>query len=115
MLIVLVFITRDVLFIQWCKLTRLRSPVVKGVLFLGLYYVSVAVLFAVLDVTSHRAATGLSNALTPAAAFTYTSALLPVSVAVGIVIQVMAIAFLISAIRGRVQKIELLPAAASGD
>jgi hypothetical protein len=115
MLIVLVFITRDVLFIQWCKLTRLRSPVVKGVLFLGLYYVSVAVLFAVLDVTSHRAATGLSNALTPAAAFTYTSALLPVSVAVGIVIQVMAIAFLISAIRGRVLKIDLVPAAASGD
>jgi hypothetical protein len=33
----------------------------------------------------------------------------------GIVIQVMAIAFLISAIRGRVQKIELVPAAASGD
>jgi hypothetical protein len=115
MLIVLVFITRDVLFIQWCKLTRLRSPVVKGVLFLGLYYVGVAVLYSVMDVTSHSAATGLANALTPAGAFTYNSALVPASVVVGIVVQVMATAFLISAIRGRVQKIELLPAVAVGD
>ena len=115
MLIVLVFITRDVLFIQWCKLTRLRSPLVKGVLFLGLYYAGTAVLYSVMDVTSHAAATGLAHMLTPAAAFTYNSALVPASVVVGIVIQVMAIAFLISAIRGRVQRIELLPAAASGD
>lgn len=114
MLIVLVFITRDVLFIQWCKLTRLRSPVVKGVLFLGLYYVGVAVLYSVMDVSSHSAATGLANVLTPTAAFTYNSAMVPASVVVGIVFQVMATAFLISAIRGRVQKIELLPAVASG-
>ena len=115
MLIVLVFITRDVLFIQWCKLTRLRSPLVKGVLFLGLYYAGAAVLYSVMDVTSHAAATGLAHILTPAAAFTYNSALVPGSVLVGIVIQVMAIAFLISAIRGRVQRIELVPAAAAGD
>jgi hypothetical protein len=113
MLIVLVFITRDVLFIQWCKLTRLRSPLVKGVLFLGLYYAGAAVLYTVMDVSSHSAATGLANVLTPAGAFT--SALAPASVLVGIVIQVMAIAFLISAIRGRVQKVELVPVAASGD
>jgi hypothetical protein len=115
MLIVLVFITRDVLFIQWCKLTRLRSPVVKGVLFLSLYYASVAVLFTVLDISSHRAATGMANALTPSGAFNYTNALVPVSVIAGIVIQVMAIAFLISAIRGRVQQIEFVPVHASGD
>ena len=115
MLIVLVFITRDVLFIQWCKLTRLRSPLVKGVLFLGLYYSGAAVLYSVMDVTSHAAATGLANALTPIAAFTYNRALVPASVVAGIVIQVMATAFLISAIRGRVQKIELVPAVASGD
>jgi ABC-2 family transporter protein len=116
LLIVLVFMTRDVLFIQWCKLTRLRSPLLKGVLFLCLYYASVAVLFAVMDVTSHRAALGLANALTPAAAFTYsTSTLIPVSAMLGIVIQVMAIAFLISAIRGRVQQTDLVAAAAAGD
>lgn len=37
-LVVLVFITRDITFIQWCRLTRMRAPVLKGVLFLGLYY-----------------------------------------------------------------------------
>ena len=112
LLIVLVFMTRDVLFIQWCKLTRLRSPLLKGVLFLCLYYASVAVLFTVMDVTSHRAANGLANALTPVAAFTYGSTLIPVSAIVGIVIQLMVIAFLISAIRGRVEQTDLVPAAA---
>ena len=115
MLIVLVFIIRDVLFIQWCKLTRLRSPLVKGVLFLSLYYVGAAVLYSVMDVTSHSAATGLAHVLSPIAAFTYNSALVPASAVAGIVVQLMATAFLISAIRGRVQRTELLPAVASGD
>jgi hypothetical protein len=115
MLIVLVFITRDVLFIQWCKLTRLRSPLFKGVLFLGLYYASAAVLYSVMGVTSAGVAIDLAHVLTPVAAFTYGSALVPVSVVIGILIQVMAIAFLISAIRGRVEKIELVAVAASGD
>jgi len=115
MLIVLVFIIRDVLFIQWCKLTRLRSPLVKGVLFLGLYYAGVAVLYTVLDVTSHTAATDLAHVLTPVAAFTYNSALIPVSAVVGIVIQAMATAFMVSAIRGRVEQTELLAVAATSD
>jgi hypothetical protein len=115
LLIVLIFVARDVLFIQWCKLTRLRSPLVKGVLFLCLYYAGAAVLYTVLDVTSHRAATGLANALTPVAAFTYKSALIPASAALGIVIQVMTIAFLISAVRGRVEQTDMVPAVAAGD
>jgi hypothetical protein len=115
LIIVLVFITRDVLFMQWCKLTRLRSPLVKGVLFLGLYYAAVAVLFTVIDVTSHGAALALANALTPVAAFNYSSSLLAPSALAGIVIQLFAIAFLISAIRGRVQQTELVPATAAGD
>jgi hypothetical protein len=57
----------------------------------------------------------LADALTLIASFVYNSALVSIGAMVGIVIQVMAIAFLISAIRGRVQKIDLLPAAASGD
>ena len=31
LLVVLVFVTRDVLFLQWCMLTRLRQPVVKRI------------------------------------------------------------------------------------
>ncbi len=37
----LVFTTRDVLFLQWCLLTRMKHPVMKGVLFLVLYYSAV--------------------------------------------------------------------------
>jgi hypothetical protein len=104
-----------VLFIQWCKLTRLRSPLFKGVLFLCLYYASAAVLYSVMDVTSHTGATGLAHVLTADAAFTYNSALIPASAIAGIIIQVMAIAYLISAIRSRIQRIDLVPATASGD
>jgi ABC-type transport system involved in cytochrome c biogenesis permease subunit len=85
------------------------------VLFLGLYYAAVAVLVAVADVSSHGVATAMTNAVTPVAAFNYSSSLLPASALAGIVIQLLAIAFLISAIRGRVQQTELVPAAAAGD
>jgi hypothetical protein len=112
LLIVLIFITRDVLFIQWCKLTRLRAPLLKGVLFLCLYYASAGVIFGGIDVTSDHVATAVANVLTPAAAFNQNTGLLPASGLGGIVVQLMAIAFVISAIRGRVQRSALVPSAA---
>ena len=33
----LVFTARDVLFLQWCLLTRMKHPVIKGILFIVLY------------------------------------------------------------------------------
>lgn len=45
--IVLVYCIRDVLFLQWCMLTRMKSPVTKGILFLILYYITVLVVLAV--------------------------------------------------------------------
>jgi hypothetical protein len=101
LLIVLIFITRDVLFIQWCKLTRLRAPLLKGILFLCLYYTSAGVVFGVMDVTSDRAATAVANVLTPASAFNPNLGSLAASILSGIAVQLMAIAFLISAMRGR--------------
>lgn len=112
MLIVLLFATGDVLFIQWCKLTRLRAPLLKGVLFLCLYYASAGVIFGVVDVSSDRAATALANALTPAAAFSPSLGLLPASALVGIVLQLIWIAIVTSAIRARVQRTALVPATA---
>jgi hypothetical protein len=111
LLIVLLFVTGDVLFIQWCKLTRLRAPLLKGVLFLCLYYASAGVIFGVMSVTSDRAATAVANVLTPVAAFNPGLGLLPASAVVGIVVQLMSIAFFISAIRGRLQRTALVPAA----
>jgi hypothetical protein len=63
------FIVRDVLFLQWCVLTRLRQPVVRGFLYLALYYLAawiVAVALEPVGAGPGRAALGL---LTPLLAF----------------------------------------------
>ena len=69
LLLVLVFVTRDVLFLQWCMLTRLRQPVVKGVLFLALYYMAAAVITGLAAVTSEHAARFVLALLTPVQVF----------------------------------------------
>jgi hypothetical protein len=69
LLLVLVFVTRDVLFLQWCMLTRLRQPVVKGVLFLALYYMAAAVMTGLAAVTSEHAARFILALLTPVQVF----------------------------------------------
>jgi hypothetical protein len=69
LLLVLVFVTRDVLFLQWCMLTRLRQPVVKGVLFLALYYMAAAVITGLAAVTSEHAARFMLALLTPVQVF----------------------------------------------
>ena len=66
LLLVLVFVTRDVLFLQWCMLTRLRQPIVKGVLFLCLYYGAAGVAIALAGVSSEHAARFMMSLLTPA-------------------------------------------------
>jgi hypothetical protein len=62
------FIVRDVLFLQWCLLTRLRQPVIRGFLYLALYYVAAWIVAAALGWTTGpgRVARGL---LTPLLAF----------------------------------------------
>ena len=69
LLLVLVFVTRDVLFLQWCMLTRLRQPVVKGVLFLALYYMAAGVVTGLAAVTSEHAARFVLALLTPVQVF----------------------------------------------
>jgi hypothetical protein len=69
LLLVLVFVTRDVLFLQWCMLTRLRQPVVKGVLFLALYYAAAAVVTGLALASSEHAARMSLALLTPVQVF----------------------------------------------
>ena len=69
LLLVLVFVTRDVLFLQWCMLTRLRQPVVKGVLFLALYYAAAAVVTGLAAVSSEHGARMMLALLTPIQVF----------------------------------------------
>ena len=49
MTIFLIFVTRDILFIQSCYLTGLRRPLAGGLLYLILYYFAVGILSTVVD------------------------------------------------------------------
>jgi hypothetical protein len=109
-LAVLIFITRDVLFIQWCKLTRLRSPLVKGFLFVGLYYIAALVVTIVFGIHSQAAARWIASLLTPAGVFDAGSFgfHFPASVFWGMALQLGAIGILLAAITRRLGR----PAAA---
>jgi ABC-2 family transporter len=63
------FLARDVLFIQWCNLTRLRQPMVKGVLYLCLYYVAAVIISTVFYWQSQELVNQALALLTPAEAF----------------------------------------------
>lgn len=110
-LVILVFMVRDVLFIQWCKLTRMRAPMLKGALFICLYYASCAVVFGVISVSSDKAAMAIANIFTPVSPFQTSGPVVPSAFA-GIVVQLMLIGFLISGIRNRVRRPLLVAAPA---
>lgn len=61
----LVFVTRDVLFLQWCSLTRLKRPLLKGFLFLWLYYVAAGIVASVAGLASASAWTTIRGLLMP--------------------------------------------------
>lgn len=104
--IVFVFVTRDVLFLQWCMLTRLRQPIVKGVLFLGLYYVAAAVLTLLAAVSSQDAAGTVAALLTPTRVFDaeVRGLAFPAAVYAGLVLQMVTISAVILAIDNRLQR-----------
>lgn len=65
LLVFLVFTTRDVLFLQWAILTRLKRPVVKGFLYLWLYYAASSIVAVVAGVVSQTKGQFLLGLLTP--------------------------------------------------
>lgn len=68
MLTIAVYVGRDVLFVQWCRLTRLRAPTSKGLAFLLLYYSCSFVIAAIFSTSSERVANFLLGLLTPVSA-----------------------------------------------
>jgi hypothetical protein len=44
--VLLSYAVRDILFLQWCTLTRMKRPIMSGILLLFLYYVSVAAILS---------------------------------------------------------------------
>jgi len=106
LLLVLVFVTRDVLFLQWCLLTRLRQPIVKGVLFLCLYYAAAAVLTGLATVSSQDAARWMMALLTPVQAFDseVKGLAFPAATYAGLGLQTGVIAAVLVAIGNRLQR-----------
>lgn len=106
LLLVLVFVTRDVLFLQWCMLTRLRQPIVKGAMFLCLYYAAAAVLTGIAAVSSQDAAHWMLALLTPVQVFDpdIHGLAFPASTYVGLVLQLVAISAVLVAVDGRLQR-----------
>jgi len=69
LLTVLIFTTRDILFLQWCDLTRMKRPLMKGFLYLCLYYVSVGIIGGVASIGSDARASLIFQLFTPFGVF----------------------------------------------
>jgi hypothetical protein len=69
-LVILVFAIRDVFFVQWCVLTKLKRPVITGVLLIVLYYVGFSVAAAYLKTFDGGSSERLLALSTPFPAFT---------------------------------------------
>jgi len=94
--ILLVFAVRDVLFLQWWAAKGFQRPVVKAMLFLSLYYL---IAFSVGGFFLHPALAWL----TPLGAFIEDPEITtPISIAIGVILQIAASACLLFAIRQRV-------------
>ncbi len=106
LLVVLVFVTRDVLFLQWCLLTRLRQPVVKGVLFICLYYAAAAVLAGLGSVSSEATGHWVLALLTPFQVFDPGSEGLafPAATYLGLMLQTGLVAVALMAITSRLKR-----------
>jgi len=48
LLVLLSYAARDIMFLQWCILTRMKRPIMSGILLLLLYYVTVVTLLVML-------------------------------------------------------------------
>ncbi len=101
----LAFSMRDVLFLQWCKLTRMKNPVSKGVLLLVLYYFAAGMVILVASSVSEKEGLFAARVLTPMFYFepkdaTAAAAAMMTAVAV----QGAVIAVLLGAVGSRLQR-----------
>jgi hypothetical protein len=98
----LVFAVRDVLFLQWCRLTRMKNAVTRGAGLLALYYIAVIVVMVTVHSVTERFDGILLAVLTPLAPANK-DIHVAVSVA-GIALQVAACVLLLTAITRRLDR-----------
>lgn len=115
LLTVVIFVIRDVLFLEWCMLTRLRQPVMKGLLYLGLYYTATLVVGGVFLGFSARAGERVMMVLTPGGVFDphLASLGLPGTLYLGWALEIGLIAILLVGIGTRLSRPAMAPALAA--
>lgn len=104
-LVWMVFVLRDVLFLQWCRLGRFRRPLFAGVLLIGLYYLLAGVAWLFAAYLSADLGDRVTYLLTPAWGLTVDSfdkALIP-WVGLTVVVQAAAVAAILVAIFRRLR------------
>jgi hypothetical protein len=101
----LIFSVRDVLFLQWCLLTRMKRQVLKGFLFLCLYYTAALIVGAVVQRVSEPAGRLAITLLTPFLVFDMHANRLGLwGELVGMALQIGMILFMLRAIVGRLER-----------
>jgi hypothetical protein len=111
MLTIAIFVIRDVLFLQWCMLTRMRQPVMKGFLYLCLYYVATLIVGAVFFRYSSGAGEWILTLLTPGFAFNpkVVGLHFSASVYLGLALQIGVITAILVAIANRLSRPAMAP------
>jgi hypothetical protein len=99
---ILILACRDMLFLQWCTLTRMKPPAVKGVMLLIVYYVSAAVIIGSAFAFSPTAGERAFAFLTPFASFE-TAVADPYFIA-GEVLQLAIVVLLLRGINARLRR-----------
>ncbi len=110
----LAFITRDILFLQWCNLTRMKRPIFKGFLYLCLYYAATGIIGGVVGTVSDKAADFIFGLTMPFADLSWKS-FAPADVPglyVGLVLQVVVVVFLAQLISRRLSRTPVVPTTA---
>ena len=102
--IALAFAVRDTMFVQWCRLTRMKSATAKAVAWLAMYYISVGVILGNVMRADSDPMFNAFSLLTPFRLFFPSQHEAPLwSAYTGIAIQIVVAFLLWRAIRGRLE------------
>jgi hypothetical protein len=106
LVVLLVFTARDILFLQWCALTAMKRPLVKGFLYLCLYYIAVTIFSAVASVYHGSSGIFIMQLLTPWGVFIEQNRALTSQpgVWVGMGLQLLLIGIVLRVVAGRLER-----------
>lgn len=113
LLVFLIFTTRDILFLQWCALTRMKRPVVKGVLYLWLYYAAAGIIAGFFGLVSTALSRLVLGLFSPYVVFNPEGIgpMVAPGIYAGMALQMGVIFLLLHAISGRLERPAALSAA----